>query len=197
MDKENQKTQQQEQEKESPSYWEDLMQLRKEAVNDLLEQQALVNETVKQIQHLILKDTKLSIAIKGLINSFTDIAEKVRQNMNYHIQMDENNNIVDYKKGIIDQSTDDMYDYIKIASNYLNAKEQIAHLMASAYLEIFTLVKANDGTLVNQEDINKITDTYVESTVEMLDKMKGMFNEQEQSESSAEPAEESNKSDDK
>ena len=174
-------TKQNNEEYEITSTWDDLVELRKEVVKDLIEQQALVNETVKQIQHLILKDNKLSVAVKGLLSSFTDIAEKVRQNMNFHMQLDENNNIIDYKKGPINTENDEMYDYIKISSNYISAKEQISHLLATAYLEIFTLVKANDDTLVSQEDLNKITDTYVESQKELLENIKGFTNGEESS----------------
>lgn len=192
------KTQDPKQSKENIGSWDDLMELRKEVVNNLFEQQALITETIKKIYPLITEDTKLTTAIKGLQASFTDIAEKVKTNMNFHIKMDENNNIIEYKKGIIDQETDDIYDYIQIATNYINAKEQIAHLTTTGFLEIFTLVKSKNSELVNTEDLDNIKMAYVDGQKELVKTLKGVCDDiEQQPESSTTTVEEPAESNDK
>lgn len=180
--------------------WEELKLMFEETRNELIKQQMLVSETIKHVSALMEQDPKLCAAMHGLIKCFTDIAIKLKQNATYHMKIDENtNSIVEYKQGVIDEDdVDSTLAFTQIMTNYINAQEQITHIVSTGFLEVFTLIKANDDTLLSNEDLAKIPAAYEEGQKEILETMKGALQDAEQSTTSSTTTdEESDESDGK
>lgn len=150
--------------------WESVMDMRKDCVDYLVQQQALLHSLTDRFQSTIKGNQKVNEVLLGTFKSYNDIANKIRENMEFHIQMDENNNIVDYKKGKVDIEDDDYLNYLNIASNYTFAQEQLAALSTTSFTELLTLLNT-DGA-IDQNDIDKIATTYIENKIELLQETK-------------------------
>lgn len=135
--------------------WEELMELRKLTVDELVNNQSLLKSFTDLSNNSIKKDKALEEVLVGTFNSFTDIAEKVRINMGYHITMDEETKTFkDYKKGPVNMETEEFLEFAKIANNYIHAGEQISALTATCFSELLTILNKNND--FDQKEIDKI-----------------------------------------
>lgn len=145
--------------------WEELLTIKDECVNSLLHQQMLLKSLMDKFPEKVNSDKKVKEIIEGTFKSFTDIANKIRQNMEFHMTIDEKNNIVDYKKGKVNPETEDYMDFLACSGNYIFAQEQIASISTSGFTELLTLL--NDGT-VTQNDIDSIKTEYLKGELEVV-----------------------------
>ena len=148
-------------------YWEDLIPLKDQTVNILLHQQQLTAEFCKMSADLIAKDVNLGNKVKGMINTYKDIADAIAENMKFHITFDENNNIIDHKQGLLDIDSDEYLDYIKIAGNYIHAQEQVTDVAFNSYADLLTIIKTSTG-LVTDDDINLLNKAYIRGKSDIL-----------------------------
>lgn len=156
--------------------WDELMQLRKECSESLIQQQVLLKSLTDQFKETIDKNDEVKQILVGTFNSYNDIAEKVRKNMEFHMTINEKNEIVDYKKGKVDSSSEDYLDFLSVASNYIFAQEQIADLSARSFTELLTSLNT-DGS-ISQNDIDSITTTQLKGKIELAKTMQETLGKQ-------------------
>lgn len=152
---------------DQPVYWEDLIPLKDQTVQILLHQQQLTAEFCKMSAELIAKDPNLANKVKGILNTYKDIADAIAANMRYHITFDENNNIIDHKQGLLDMDSDEYLDYIKITGNYIHAQEQITDIAFNSYADLLTILKTSTG-MVSDDDITLLNKTYLQGKKDIL-----------------------------
>ena len=151
--------------KNQETKWEELLEIKNECVSSLLHQQSLLKSLMDKFPEKVNSDVKVKQVLEGTFKSFTDIAQKVRQNMDYHMTIDENNNVVDYRKGVVDPNKEEYMDFIVCSGNYIFAQEQIASISTSGFTELLTLL--NDGS-VKQNEIDAISTTYIGAQLNMV-----------------------------
>lgn len=145
-------------------YWEDLLPLRKEALDFLISQQALLQEISTNHKEIIEEDNELKQSLVGIFKSFTDIAKVIRTNMDYHLQLDDDNNLKEQRSGEV---TDEEFpDYLHIASNYQFALEQLTAISASGFQELLTRINSKTNE-VDQKDIDNIGENYVKEVIKL------------------------------
>lgn len=132
---------------DEPLHWEGLVQIRKDLVTNVIEQQALVLELAKKYEEILKKDTETSHALNGLMLTIQDLATNIAEITKEH--QDDNGN---YFTGIA-EGDDAILDYLRIASTYISIEENLANLIATAYLDVFTKL-TTDTSIIN--DIKKI-----------------------------------------
>ena len=137
--------------------WEELLKLKDECVDYLVKQQMLLKELTSKFQETIKNNKEINSILLGTFNSYNDIAQKVRKNMEFHMTIDENNKVIDYKKGKVNPETDDYLNFINTAGNYAFALEQLAVLSANSFTELLTLLNT-DGS-IDKNDIVSIQTT--------------------------------------
>lgn len=140
--------------------WEDLMEAKDLPVKALVSQQLQLKALIEKHKEDITPE--LSKVIGGLSGTYTDVANAIRLTMDKHITMDENDVIVDYKKGEIADGSEDFFTYLAIAREYLSQSENIATYASTAFTDIFTQLKVYDAAKFKEamvksvEDMNKI-----------------------------------------
>lgn len=140
--------------------WEDLMEAKDLPIKALVSQQLQLKALIEKHKEDITPE--LSKVIGGLSGTYTDVANAIRLTMDKHITMDENDVIVDYKKGAIKDGSDDFFAYLGIAREYLSQAENIATYASTAFTDIFTQLKVYDANKFKEamaasvEDMNKI-----------------------------------------
>ena len=147
--------------KDEKSTWDSLYELKDDTVNVLIKQQELIKEFLNVATNELNKEGKkeaadsLLVVMNGVFKSLEDIATLLRNNMELHITFGDNNKIVDYRKGIVNEDGDDFFDYLSIANNYVFAQDQISDITYKAYTEIVAVTKANVSPKV-KKDIENI-----------------------------------------
>lgn len=140
--------------------WEDLIEAKDMPVKALISQQLQLKALIEKHKDDITPE--LSQVIGGLSGTYTDVANAIRLTMDKHITMDENDVIVDYKKGAIKDGSDDFFAYLGIAREYISQAENIATYASTAFTDIFTQLKVYDAKKFKEamaessEDMNKI-----------------------------------------
>ena len=149
-------------------FWEELLLAKREAGQEILQQQALIVELNKVHEKEVSVDTELQETIAGLQKTLQFLAVDVNTISLSHSTETEVISIAgedvtigkEFKKGLIPDGEDQL-DYINIASQYLSINDKVAHLAGTAYLDVFTRLKVSTMEL-NQviedgkEDIAKI-----------------------------------------
>lgn len=161
--------------KQEVTKWEELITIKDECVNSLLHQQMLLKSLMDKFPEKVNSVKEVRETIEGTFKSLTDIAKKVRQNMEFHMTIDKDDNVVDYKKGIVDPETEDYMSFITCSGNYIFAQEQIAAISASGFTELLTLL--NDGS-VKQEDIDSINTSYLGEQVSLINTIQNAMEKQ-------------------
>lgn len=151
--------------KNEKTTWDELMDLKDTCTKAIIEQEVFLKSLTDKFKNTIDKNKEAKEILKGTFLSYSDIATKIRKNMEYHITIDENNKIVDYKKGKVDPSGEDYLDFLAVAGNYLFAQEQIADLSARSFTELLTTLNT-DGT-IDQNDIDAITTAHLGGKIEL------------------------------
>lgn len=143
--------------------WEDLVVAKDEAVRSIIGQQHLLFELASLYKDRLENDQELYASVQGLMKSYQDIASDVKVTMLKHITF-EDDKITAIKSGVVDQSTDEYYDYIQIGGEYIAAQEKIGHLAATAYLDIFTQLKLPTTELkkVHDDGSSKVIEAFGE-----------------------------------
>lgn len=140
-------------------FWEDLMELKDKTVQELFGQQALTQALINSAKEYFVKDPGIKDIIVGILNTYKDIATSIRANMEFHITMDEEGKIKDYKMGEVNINDDSYLDFLRITSNYINAQEQLAHISCTSYAELVTRLAMQDPSIkeeVSAEDFINI-----------------------------------------
>lgn len=150
---------------EQETKWEELLTIKDECVSSLLHQQMLLKSLMDRFPEKVNSDKKVKESLEGTFKSFTDIANKIRQNMEYHMTIGEDNKVIDYKKGVVDPETEDYMDFLACSGNYIFAQEQIASISTSGFTELLTLL--NDGS-VKQDDIDSIKTAYLGQQIDLI-----------------------------
>lgn len=128
-------------------FWEDLMELKDKTVQELFGQQALTTALINSSKEYYAKDPGIKDIIVGILNTYKDIANSIRVNMDFHITMDEEGKITDYKMGEVNMNDDSYMDFLRITSNYIHAQEQLAHISCTSYAELVTRIAMQDPTI--------------------------------------------------
>lgn len=142
--------------------WEELMDLRDMTVAALISQQTQLHALSIKHKEDISNNADLAKVIGGLALTYKDVADATRNTMNKHMELDDNNTILSYKKGIIKDGTDDFYTYINISREYISQAENIATYASTAFTDIFTQLKTYDmgkfeeEILKGKEEMTKI-----------------------------------------
>lgn len=159
--------------------WETLKDLMQETVGAMVSQQELIRALMDKAKDIFISNNKeseyqtLMIPVLGFFNSYKDIADKLRKNSELHITYNDDNAIIDYKKGEVSEENDDAYNYLSIASNYVHAQEQIADLSYKTYSEIIATLQEhitpNMKNNISDIDLSKITSEWNELKTEIKD----------------------------
>jgi len=121
--------------------WHGLVTERANVVNDIINQQALVLEMSIKFKDVLLKDEKLTHAMNGLMLSIQDLAENVAEITKSH--KDANGK---YFEGIA-KNDDEVLEYLRIASTYIAIGENLANLISTAHVDIFSRLTTNKAIL--------------------------------------------------
>jgi len=117
---------------DEPIYWESLLNIREDLVKNIIQQQATILELVKRYEKELETDTETAKAIDGISLSIQDLAKNVAEITNKHKNADGS-----FKKGLIDND-DDMLEYLNYASTYVAIDENLANLLATAYIDVIS-----------------------------------------------------------
>jgi hypothetical protein len=132
-------------------FWEGLDQEQAHVTKNILAQQALVLELSKKFEHILKKDQNTFRAVDGLMKSIHDIAIGVSQLQAQHK--------IDgvYRVGVV-VGDDEILDYLRIGAGYVVAEENLANMIATAYLDIFTkLTTADAGAVGDLSELEELT----------------------------------------
>ena len=129
--------------------WDGLVTERNNVVNDIINQQALVLEMSIKFKDILLKDEKLTHMMNGLMLSIQDLAENVAEITKSH--KDANG---EFFKGIT-KNDDETLEYLRIASTYIAIGENLANLIATAHVDIFSKLTTNKAILDSIEEAKK------------------------------------------
>ena len=93
--------------------WETLKDLMQETVGAMVSQQELIRALMDKAKDIFISNNKeseyqaLMIPVLGFFNSYKDIADKLRKNSELHITYNDDNTIIDYKKGEVSEENDE------------------------------------------------------------------------------------------
>ena len=127
---------------DEPLYWESLVTERTNLVNNIIQQQAIVLELARRYEKELAEDEDTAKALNGLILSIEDLAKNVAEITEKH-RVDGK-----FREGKIDND-DDILEYLNYASTYVAIGENLANLLATAYIDVIsrlttdTILKAN------------------------------------------------------
>lgn len=146
--------------------WEHLVEEKNKAVDAMIANQGLITGLINQLKTKFDVLKPYNEVLIGLFKSFEDISNLLRQNMECHVNFDENNKMIDYKKGKVSSDNGEFADYLKIYGNYLFACEQIGDLTYKAYADIISLVRESDEF----HKLDNVTKNTVMSQIEEMNK---------------------------
>jgi len=134
-------------------YWDGLNEEQAHVTKSIMSQQALVLELSKKFESILNKDQETFQAVDGLMKSIHDIAIGVSQLQAQH--KDDNGA---YLTGEV-SGDDDIMTYLRIGSGYISAEENLANMIATAYLDIFTKLSTDTSQLDELADLKDKADT--------------------------------------
>ncbi len=138
--------------KASPDlHWEELLDAKDMAVNALIGQQLNLQALTTKHKEDIAKNPELAKVIAGLALTYKDIADSCRLTMDKHMTFDENNTILSYKQGVVNQNSDEFFEYLNISKEYIGLSESVATCASTAFTDIFTELKTYDVKKFKEE----------------------------------------------
>lgn len=150
-------------------YWEQLIEEKNKTIDVMISSQGLIAGLVNSLEGKVEILDPYNEVLVGLFRSFEDISKLLRKNMECHVKFDNDNKIIDYKRGRIASDSDEFVDYLKISGNYVFAEEQISDLTYKAYGDIISKIresaefdkldqKTKDGIIEYDIMVNRIDD---------------------------------------
>jgi len=135
-----------------PLYWEGLNNEQQHVAKNIMSQQALVLGLSKKYGNILKEDQETFRAVDGLMKSIHDIALGVSQLQAQHK--------VDgaYRVGEV-KGDDEILDYLRIGAGYISAEENLANMLATAYLDIFTKLSTDTSQIDELSDLKDVANT--------------------------------------
>lgn len=191
--------------------WEDLVGFKDEVVAVLQDQMATLTNLIVIYKDKIEGNTELQEKINGMILSYGDISKELRFNMEKHItfgfmlsslhpveyytnpehvgeyeqDLDSHKpdsiNIVDNKKGSIEEGSDDFFQYVNIQTNYISLGMKLAALVQQPLFNIMLDLGVADEDKAKFEEIEKLAlEKETEFTNDLMKFASGGYNGQKQ-----------------
>lgn len=129
-----------------PLHWDGLINMQASIVNAIMNQQALVLELSKKFESVLNNDPGTFAAVDGLMKSIHDIAIGVSQLQAQH-------KIKDVFRVGVATGEDEILDYLRIGAGYISAEENLANMMATAYLDIFTRLSVDTSQIEEMSEV--------------------------------------------
>jgi hypothetical protein len=150
--------------------WQMLVDIKNEIGSDILKQQIQINEYVKLFKDKIDANPEIGVLIVGLHNTILDLVNTVRDFSILHSTstktLEDGTVVADgFRTGDIEDDSDDYFLFMKYYNGYISTREKLAHIVATAYMDIFSRLKSEEivkelGSIRDQgiEDIKKETE---------------------------------------
>lgn len=131
--------------------WEELLGARDMTVSAIVSQQTQLHALTIKHKDDLLNNPELSKVVAGLALTYKDVADACRATMDKHMTLDSDNKILDYKKGIVNQDSDEFFDFLNISREYISQAENVATYASVAFTDIFAQLKTYDMTKFQEE----------------------------------------------
>ena len=140
--------------------WDDLIKYRDSCLESYITLHSQLVETEKQFKENIDNDKDLALTIKGMNDTFIDIAESIRENMNRHTEpsdkLDKDGNpVVKFKSGIIKDDDHRYMDYLSIKESYVSILNNMLDTGPRLYTILLDKLQVLNSN-IQQTDIDMI-----------------------------------------
>lgn len=127
--------------------WEDLIPLRNDAVNSYMNMHSMLVEIEKKFKDNINKDIELKQAVKGLNETYVEIANNIADIQQRHMEetppeQEGGEPIKKFRTGIIKDDDDELLDYIGISNDYAIALSSLMNSGVTAQTALLDKLKA-------------------------------------------------------
>ena len=132
--------------------WEMLEALKNDTAKNIIKQQIQIKEYINLYKDKIAKDNDLKETLIGLTNTIMDLVNDARLISLRHatevktVEKDgyETKVGITFKKGEVDENSDEYFDYLKTYQGYISINEKLAHIVSMAYIDIFSKLKSDE-----------------------------------------------------
>ena len=157
--------------------WDDLIKYRDTCLESYITLHSQLVETEKQFKENIDNDQDLALTIKGMNDTFIDIAESIKENMNRHTEpsdkLDKDGNpVIKFKTGIIKDDDHRYMDYISIKESYATILNNMLDTGPRLYTILLDKLKVFNSA-IKQADIDMINIAVNEGQDKILDVISG------------------------
>ena len=156
--------------------WDDLVSYRDSCLESYITLHSQLVETEKKFKDDIDKDKDLALTIKGMNDTFIDIAESIRENMKRHTEptdkLDKDGNpVVKFKSGIIKDDDHRYMDYMSIKESYVAILNNMLDTGPRLYTILLDKLKILNSN-IQQADIDMINNAVDQGQDAILETIK-------------------------
>lgn len=142
--------------------WEDLIPLRNDAVNSYMNMHTMLVQIEKKFKDNINKDIELKQAVKGLNETYVEIANNIADIQERHMEVtppeqEGGEPVKKFRTGIIKNDDDELLDYIGISNDYAIALSSLMNSGVTAQTALLDKLKAFSDN-IKEADIQLMKD---------------------------------------
>lgn len=162
--------------------WEDLMEIRSSCIESYIQQHQLLVETEKQFKDKIQENEELKLAIKGLNDTYVEIAGSIKTAMDKHIfdtvEVKDGKVVQDYKKGIVKINTEEYLDYMSVYNDYAIIMNNLINTGTTGYTALLDKLKVFSDA-VKEEDVELVKQISTNAQQELIEAANNLVNNEE------------------
>lgn len=156
--------------------WENLMDMRRSAIDTYVKQHSLLIETQKLFNEAINKDEVARQIVQGANESFKEVTDRIKFTMDRHITFepspDGNGNIIkEYKQGVVNQENDEAFDYLAIMNDYVGIHNDLMNIGTNSHITLLDRLKVFSKA-IKEEDIKMLKTAYSKGQDKIIDTLK-------------------------
>lgn len=163
--------------------WEDLYELRNVLIQDLGKQSMTIISFYDMVKDILNKDPSALSVYNGTLKAYKEISDEIYELSKYHVTLDDNNNVIDYKQGVIssDAMQTEWMDYTRLYTTYTDIAAKLEDLTVTSTANVLTYIQSknvkdeNGNLLVTEETIDKINKVYIDGQKKLVDANKELL----------------------
>lgn len=135
--------------------WEDLMDMRRECIETYVQHHTILVETEKHHKETIKNDVELQQAVKGLNDTYVEIANEIKTNMDKHIDTEptlEDGKVTQkFKQGPVKVDSDEYFEYLDIYTEYTVILNHILDSAVKGYTALLDRLKVFEKNITDAD----------------------------------------------
>lgn len=156
--------------------WENLMDMRRSAIDTYIKQHSLLIETQKLFNEAIKEDEVARQIVQGANESFKEVTDRIKFTMDRHITFepapDGNGNVIkEYKQGVVNQENDEAFDYLAIMNDYVGIHNDLMNIGTNSHITLLDRLKVFSNA-IKEEDIKMLKTAYSKGQDQIIDTLK-------------------------